>query len=176
MGLDMFLIRKKHLGKAKIKVLNNEYEWINNKDEEYENVTDIETEIGYWRKANHIHKWFVENCQDGVDDCGEYYVPKEKLQKLLDICKKIKEGCPLIDGIITNGQTLKDGEWQNNYEDGKVMENKELAEELLPTQSGFFFGSCEYDQYYMEDIDKTIQIIEDALKDESEGIYYTSSW
>ena len=25
-------------------------------------------EIGYWRKANAIHRWFVEFVQDGVDD------------------------------------------------------------------------------------------------------------
>lgn len=25
-------------------------------------------EIGYWRKANHIHKWFVDKVQGGDDD------------------------------------------------------------------------------------------------------------
>ena len=25
--------------------------------------------VAYWRKANAIHSWFVENCQDGVDEC-----------------------------------------------------------------------------------------------------------
>lgn len=34
----------------------------------------------------------------------------------------------------------------------QVLENHELAEELLPTQSGFFFGSTEYDEYYFEDV------------------------
>ena len=29
----------------------------------------VRTEAGYWRKANQIHGWFVNKCQDGVDDC-----------------------------------------------------------------------------------------------------------
>ncbi len=30
----------------------------------------IQEEVAYWRKANAIHKWFVENVQDGQDDCA----------------------------------------------------------------------------------------------------------
>lgn len=46
----------------------------------------------YWRKANHIHRWFVDNIQDGVDDCKEYFVPKEKLYQLLNTCEEIAKG------------------------------------------------------------------------------------
>ena len=46
-----------------------------------------DTEIIYWRKANAIHKWFVENVQEGVDDCGEYEVTVEQLTELRDLCK-----------------------------------------------------------------------------------------
>lgn len=34
----------------------------------------------------------------------------------------------------------------------QILENHELAEELLPTMEGFFFGSTDYDEYYFEDI------------------------
>ena len=27
----------------------------------------VRTEAGYWRKANQIHGWFVNNCQDGIE-------------------------------------------------------------------------------------------------------------
>ena len=30
-----------------------------------------DNQIASWRKANAIHKWFVDNVQDGVDDCGD---------------------------------------------------------------------------------------------------------
>ena len=32
-----------------------------------------------------------------------------------------------------------------------VLENPDLASELMPTRSGFFFGSTEYDKYYFSD-------------------------
>lgn len=34
----------------------------------------------------------------------------------------------------------------------KVWNDHSLAEELLPTQSGFFYGSTEYSDYYFEDV------------------------
>ena len=44
--------------------------------------------VAYWRKANAIHKWFVDNVQEGVDNCGRYYVPREALTTLRDLCDK----------------------------------------------------------------------------------------
>lgn len=34
----------------------------------------------------------------------------------------------------------------------RVLENHDLAPELLPTQAGFFFGSTDYTDYYFEDV------------------------
>ena len=47
----------------------------------------LEVQVAYWRKANQIHKWFVDHVQNGKDDCGDYYVSREQLQLLLDTCK-----------------------------------------------------------------------------------------
>lgn len=104
-------------------------------------------EVGYWRKANHIHKWFVDNVQDGVDDCDEYEVEEEKLRELLETCK-----------IILNDDPSK-------------------ASVLLPTSDGFFFGGTEYDQYYFGTIIETIDIIENVLSENGDNqFYYTASW
>jgi hypothetical protein len=51
-----------------------------------------------------------------------------------------------------------------------------LAEELLPSASGFFFGGTEYDEWYFNDIATTIAILEEALEDENGEYYYSSSW
>ena len=48
-------------------------------------VKQIEAEAMYWRKANAIHKWFVDNVQEGEDNCREYAVSREQLQELLDL-------------------------------------------------------------------------------------------
>jgi hypothetical protein len=50
---------------------------------------DHEDEIGYWRKANHIHQWFVENVQAGNDDCASYPVTQVQLSELLEVCNRV---------------------------------------------------------------------------------------
>jgi hypothetical protein len=105
-------------------------------------------EVGYWRKANHIHAWFVQNVQGGNDDCGYYPVSKAQLEKLNGVCQL-------------------------------VLNNMDHAETLLPTQSGFFFGSTDYDEYYKQDVKDTMKILKAVLKKtdfEKEMIVYSSSW
>ena len=45
-------------------------------------ISHVEEEVMYWRKANHIHAWFVKNVQDGIDNCAEYYVSPDNLREL----------------------------------------------------------------------------------------------
>jgi len=106
MGLDMYLSAKKHLSKINYKVLHENNELDYNSPEviypEFNNLmqltqlTDVATDMygasvevtcAYWRKANQIHSWFVREVQGGEDNCGEYYVPSDKLIELLAICK-----------------------------------------------------------------------------------------
>lgn len=188
MGLDMYLTRKRSLGKAKVKisVLENEYSLYNNvgKEIEIRDCRYIEEEVGYWRKANQIHKWFVDNVQGGNDDCREYWVSTDKLKELLNICKEIKEKVIMKKGKVSNGQKMTEDGWVDILEDGEYISNPEICEELLPVESGFFFGSTAYDQWYMENIDNTIKIIEKILKEEEKikeehiwcDYYYQSSW
>jgi len=49
----------------------------------------LEVQVGYWRKANQIHSWFVKHVQGGVDNCEEYRVTRDQLQLLLDNCKLV---------------------------------------------------------------------------------------
>ena len=50
----------------------------------------------------------------------------------------------------------------------QVLANNSLAEELLPTTSGFFFGSTDYDEYYFEDVRE--------VKDTFDGILNDTDW
>jgi len=49
----------------------------------------IAINVGYWRKANAIHDWFVNNVQDGEDNCREYRVTLEQLRELRGLCEQI---------------------------------------------------------------------------------------
>jgi hypothetical protein len=140
----------------------------------------IMEEVGYWRKANQIHNFFVENVQDGEDDCSYHNeCTKEILEDLLDKCYKVLTGSIMMIGQVKNGQQYVDGEWVDCMEPGKVIINPEVAEELLPSCRGFFFGSTEYDEYYMQDIEDTIKIIKNVLATtdfETQMLAYRSSW
>lgn len=167
MGLDMYLIRKKKSKRNK-QVYDN-LEW--------------ESEIAYWRKANQIHKWFVDNVQDGVDDCRDYLVKKEDIEELVAICNKILKETNLIDAkvLVRDYYHYENGEREHikEYGQGKVVDKPEMCEELLPTQSGFFFGGTEYDEWYIDDIKYTrdrLQAILDLLDFDKWDIYYGSSW
>lgn len=60
----------------------------------------------------------------------------------------------------------------------QVLKNHDLAEELLPTMEGFFFGSTDYDEAYFDDVKRVRDYIKndllpkfDELK-EDETIYF----
>lgn len=44
-----------------------------------------------------------------------------------------------------------------------VLANHSKAEELLPTMSGFFFGSTDYDEHYFSDVEEIRDYILDVL-------------
>ena len=59
----------------------------------------------------------------------------------------------------------------------QVIADNSLAETLLPTGSGFFFGSTEYDEWYFKDISNTIVYLTEILEDESADEFeYYASW
>jgi hypothetical protein len=107
MGLDMYLHAKKYVEKINWQALRDNEELSYESPEVinplWKDIVDtaemsevaqdiygvnVEVTCAYWRKANQIHAWFVENVQRGVDDCGDYYVSREKLQELLDLVNR----------------------------------------------------------------------------------------
>ena len=55
-----------------------------------------------------------------------------------------------------------------------------MAEGVLPTQSGFFFGSYDYDEWYMEDMKNTVAQLDEILRSTPEDSWvefvYRASW
>lgn len=139
----------------------------------------IDVMICDWRKANQIHNWFVQNVQNGVDDCSAYEVSKEQLEQLLEICTNVLAHSKLIKGSVINGYTIEDGKEVPIYQDGKMIDDPSYAAVHLPSVSGFFFGSTEYDQWYYADVKYTKEKLEEILKEtdfENEIVFYSSSW
>lgn len=97
MGLDMYLSKRtyvknwEHMGPDKQNKITFTTGGQNNASIKTNRISDVIEEVMYWRKANSIHAWFVENVQEGTDDCKEYWVGVEKLQELIDLCSKVVE-------------------------------------------------------------------------------------
>ena len=107
----------------------------------------VSIQVGYWRKVNAVHNWFIRELADGEDNCQPIYVPRSSLVDLKIICERI----------------LKDNE---------------LADELLPTGAGFFFGNTDYDEWYFHGIENTAKIVTKLIEDVPEGwsFEYQASW
>ena len=58
-----------------------------------------------------------------------------------------------------------------------MLADKSLANELLPTSDGFFFGGTDYDDYYLNGLTYTADTIDKLLTMPDEwDLYYHSSW
>lgn len=58
-----------------------------------------------------------------------------------------------------------------------VLSDHSLADEMLPTSTGFFFGSTEYDEWYFRDLEWTVALIDKALTMPDNWTFeYGSSW
>jgi hypothetical protein len=64
----------------------------------------LQMKIGYWRKVNAIHQWFVDNCQNGEDDCRDAYVSREKLEELLGVVKEVLADKSKADELLPTQQ------------------------------------------------------------------------
>jgi hypothetical protein len=114
-------------------------------------VQSVKLNLAYWRKVNWIHNWFVVNVQNDEDNCGEYYVSREKLAELKELC----------DELIAS-------------------RDKDKAMELLPPVDGFFFGKDTVDDnYYWQSLKYTSETIADILSRRQLAnfdFHYSSSW
>jgi hypothetical protein len=93
MGLDMYLSAKRYVSEYndQDKVLSTEIMRHFPELTAGQSLREITVRVGYWRKVNHIHKWFVTNVQEGEDNCASYYVSIEKLKELRQLCQQVAD-------------------------------------------------------------------------------------
>lgn len=186
MGLDMYLTANRHVGgwehvEAPEKKLFSQLGKLTGiaPDDGCPSF-QLRATVGYWRKANAIHGWFVKYVQDGVDECQESYVTREQLAELRVACKQVLDTVETVPGRIKEGTTYHaDGRIEHHSRVGPVVAQAGIAAEVLPTQSGFLFGGTDYDEYYLTDLRETVAIIDRVLNDpifKDWEFYYRASW
>ena len=120
--------------------------------------------IGYWRKANAIHKWMEDNLSEPVENCRSSSVTVGNLRNLKRAC----------DDVIANSHTVesnecfagfyvKDGKEMRVKRIGRLITNPEYAQSILPTCEGFFFGDTEYDDLYLDSLAYTSKLLDAIL-------------
>lgn len=123
----------------------------------YKRTSDVTKQVAYWRKANAIHAWFVEHCQNGVDECQTTPVDAERLVVLRDLCQRLLD-THAADPVQANA----------------------MAAEQLPPQAGFFFGSTELDDWYWQDVRETAEVLTAILAEPRDAYameyLYRASW
>jgi len=123
MGLDMYLTQSVYIGTPLGKnERSGELEIKTSLSSEslllpFAKIKAIELEFLYWRKANHIHKWFVDNIQDGNDDCGRYHLAEGDFLKLyrdlkLAILKQDPTIFPPAEGMFFGSTKIDNYYWQ----------------------------------------------------------------
>ena len=162
MGLDQYLTAKKYVSKwnysndYKDKTITQEFQDLIPMDapditkySQFAGIT-VEYPVGYWRKANAIHNYFVQTVGGGVDECQEMWVSRELLRDLRERCQDVLSSDDM----------------------------EEKAQEIgLETVSGFFFGDNEYSEWYKDDLLLTIEIIDHVLTLPKEySLHYQASW
>lgn len=152
MGLDMYLSAKKYYSGAEWRPEQNKKEFRELLDKagvaqylttDFPGV-QLEVSVGYWRKVNSVHQWFVDNCQDGVDDCRSTYVDRAKLNELKSLCEKVVlqpaiagEELPNQDGFFFGSTEYDEYYFHDIKETVKILE-KALQ---MPEEWEFYYQS-----------------------------------
>ena len=102
----------------------------------------LHSDIAYFRKVNFLLPYFGYE-----ENCSNIVIDRCEIEELVNVCKKV------LDAKNTN-------------------EAESVADELLPTEAGFFFGSTDYDEWYFNDVrevaDKFTEILDTFDFDENE--------
>ena len=186
MGLDMYLYKKTYVRNWEHQTPEEKHSITIKKggkkrtDIKPERINEISELVGEWRKFNALHNWFVQNCGEGEDTCQEMYVTEEHIKDLLNTLKQVSSAISKSKLVV---KVLQD--WNGKNYDHKVYDCENKVKKLLSPAKGFFFGSQEVDEWYKEDVERTIVLLEELLKEQEQSkkhglfsgeFYYQASW
>lgn len=83
----------------------------------YEDNKIILSEVAYFRKANMVHGWFVDNIQDGNDTSAYYRVEGSSIARLRDLIRKALKDkdatlLPPKTGFFFGNYEINDRYWE----------------------------------------------------------------
>lgn len=128
-------------------------------------------EIGYFRKVNFLVSFVEDLLGREIINCEEVPFDKQMAEELVRSCKEVLSAKADIKNYCEH-QHIPDNEIGN-------YTPEMIAEELLPTRPGFFFGNTDYDEWYYHDVEEVLNWCESTLLPEfndldvDEQIYFS---
>lgn len=99
----------------------------------------VDVPMGYWRKSNMIHHWFVTNLADGVDECQPILVRREDLETLKELCIEaiaVPENAPYI--LPTGGGFFFGSTEYDEYYFGDLNDTIGIINRCLDSKFDYF--------------------------------------
>lgn len=164
MGLDMYLYARKYVSGVDYSRTNDEVVATPNPmftsvinavglttdelSEDFPSAT-ISVKVGYWRKVNAVHQWFVSNVQGGEDNCEEFHVSREQLLELRDVCRKVVADNSLAEELLPpqGGFFFGGTEYDEWYFEG-VKATIAILDRILSNPKFEDTGMFSWDFYY----------------------------
>ena len=155
MGLDMYLYRREYLS-------NYSFSKDDNEKQKFAAIVDA-IGIEPAEDSPHIH----------VEVCVAYWRKANAIHKWFCDLDGGKDECQSIyvtrENLVTLAELCR-----------SALIHPAMAASVLPPQAGFFFGSTEIDEWYMEDMKNTInqidKILESVPADSWVDFIYRASW
>ena len=152
MGLDMYLY-KKHYVKNWDWMSDNERHTISIKKGKKkldhikpDRICYVMEQVMEWRKFNALHKWFVDNVQEGVDDCKESFVDESDLKMLLETLTYVYDNkdtaetiLPTAQGFFFGSDEIDEYYWEEVK--STIIQLKDLLEEDNKSASFYYRSS-----------------------------------
>jgi hypothetical protein len=123
MGLDMYLEAKRHVAPCDSRTepmrraIGAAIGYMPSREKPGQDaslleVSGVTVRVGYWRKFDALHRWFVSNVQEGVDDCRPAFVSADALVELEEQLERVSDAPGSTSKHLTTDldEPLEDGE------------------------------------------------------------------
>ena len=153
-------------------------------DIDFVKVRQRRKELSYFRKVNFLVKFFndkmIEYCGGTILDGLDVPIDREWCEELLEKCNKVVDKYNKLKASYT----LSTDKNNTNLFESQVADDlfAKFASETLPTMAGFFYGSTDYDKWYLNDVKNVIEHLQNNIipefdkLDDDEYIAFNADW
>ena len=155
MGLDMYLTATEYISRfdysekpdggidrkenALFEKIVSDFEMADKIDEHGFAGLEIEFPMGYWRKANQIHQWFVDNIGEGEDNCQKMFVPKSALETLKSTCLEVIADIDKANDLLPTSSGCFFGSTEiDQYYIQHLLDTIKIIDRCLSSQHDYF--------------------------------------